>query len=76
MKKLKIPAMMLLLTLLLASCQSSARNVPLPVTAEDNTAELVKHPQFKAAAQAAPDFVKATFHTIHRLEKDKANAGR
>jgi hypothetical protein len=43
------------------------------VTAEDNTARLARHPQFQAAAQAAPAFVLHTFEVITRLERDKAN---
>jgi hypothetical protein len=43
------------------------------VTAEDNTARLSAHPQFIAAAQAAPAFVAETFSTITRLERQAAN---
>ena len=43
------------------------------MTAEDNTARLARHPQFQAAAQAAPAFVLDTFEVITRLERDKAN---
>lgn len=72
MKPTRTIVMTLSLTMLLLGCQSAPR-VALPSSAEDNTTLLVKHPQFQAAAAAAPDFVKETFHLIHRLEKDKAN---
>lgn len=68
--------MLLLCALLLGGCLNSARRAPLPVSAEDNTARLIQHPQFQAAAQVSPDFVEETFRTITRLEKEKANAGR
>lgn len=65
--------MMLLLTLLLIGCRTVA---PLPVAAKDNTARLLAHPEFRAAAQAAPNFTKDAFRTITRLETELANAGR
>jgi hypothetical protein len=43
------------------------------VSAEDNTARLARHPQFQAAAAAAPVFVLETFDTITRLERQHAN---
>jgi hypothetical protein len=46
------------------------------VSAEDNTARLAAHPQFIAAAQAAPAFVTETFSTITRLERQAANRTR
>lgn len=45
----------------------------LPRTPTDYTAQLVKHPQFPAAAAVAPDFVKAALRTITELETDVAN---
>lgn len=63
----------LLLMLLLSGCQSSARSARLPVSPEDSTKQLRMHPQFRAAAQAAPEFTKACFHRIHELEEYKAN---
>lgn len=69
----KILGTMLLLMLLLQSCQSSAQSARLPVSPEDSTAQLQMHPQFQAAAQAAPEFTKACFHRIHELEEYKAN---
>ena len=62
----------LALTLSSTAC-SSLPHRPLPVTAEDNTARLSAHPQFIAAAQAAPAFVAETFSTITRLERQAAN---
>lgn len=63
-----------LLLLLASGCSTSAPGVrSVPVTAEDNTARLMQHPQFQRAAQAAPEFVTATFETITRLERDLAN---
>lgn len=58
-----------------SGCQSSARPAPLPVAIEDNTARLIKHPQFPLAARAAPDFTTEALATIRRLQKDLANAG-
>lgn len=58
--------------LLLAGCQSRS---PLPTRAGDNTSALLAHPQFGAAAQAAPDFTKQALRTITRLETELANAG-
>jgi len=61
-----------LLWMLLAGCQSHS---PLPIRAGDNTAALLAHPQFNAAAQAAPDFTKQALRTITRLETELGNAG-
>lgn len=67
-----LPLLALGLLLLLPGCTSFAPRA-LPVTAEDNTARLARHPQFQAAAQAAPAFVLETFDTITRLERQAAN---
>lgn len=68
--------MMLTLMLPLAACHSFVSHAPLPITAQRTETDKLKlHPQFKAAAQAAPDFVKEAFHTINRLETDVANGG-
>lgn len=72
----KTLALMPLLLVLATGCQLSARRAPLPVSAEDNVTRLLKHPQFQAAAQVAPDFTTDALKTIARLEKEKANAGR
>jgi len=66
--------MLSLLMLMLAGC-TSAPFARLPVTAEDNTARLIQHPQFRPAAAKAPEFVKECFAVIVRLETEKANAG-
>lgn len=76
MKTRRTTAILLLsLQLLALGCQTSARRAPLPVKAEDNTAKLMQHPQFPAAARAAPEFLNEVFQTITRLEREKANAG-
>jgi hypothetical protein len=62
----------LLLLPFLTACATFAPRA-LPVTAEDNTARLARHPQFQAAAAAAPVFVLETFDTITRLERQHAN---
>lgn len=36
----------------------------------DNSARLIRHPQFKQAVQAAPEFVSDALKTINRLEHD------
>ena len=56
----------------LPACTSFAPRA-LPVSAEDNTARLSRHPQFTTAAAAAPAFVLETFDTITRLERQAAN---
>jgi hypothetical protein len=61
-----------LLPVLLSGCATSVRTA-LPVTAEDNTLRLSKHPQFQAAANVAPAFVLETFETITRLERQSSN---
>jgi hypothetical protein len=72
--RLSLPPLLAALALLLSSTACSSLPLrPLPVTAEDNTARLARHPQFQAAAQAAPAFVLDTFEVITRLERDKAN---
>lgn len=68
-------ALCLLLLPLLTACTSFAPRA-LPVSAEDNTARLAAHPQFSAAASAAPAFVAETFATITRLERQHANRTR
>ncbi len=68
-----LPSLAALALLLSSTACSSLPLRPLPVTAEDNTARLARHPQFQAAAQAAPAFVLDTFEVITRLERDKAN---
>lgn len=47
----------------------------MPVAVRDETAELLQHPQFKAAAIAAPEFTAAALAKIRQLAKDKAQAG-
>ncbi len=65
---------MTMLCALLCSCATS--RPPLPVKAEDNTARLLAHPEFTAAARAAPVWTTEALHLITRLETEKANAGR
>jgi hypothetical protein len=48
----------------------------IPLKAEDNTKQLLSHPEFRAAAIAAPNFTKEALLIIVRLETEKANAGR
>ena len=77
MKSPRTPVIALTLLLLASGCAGSyAPRAPLPTSAEDNTPALKRNPQFPAAAAVAPDFVSATFEVIHRLEKEKANAGQ
>ena len=64
---------MTLLLTLLAGCQTPSRVV---APAGDNSRALLEHPEFHAAAQAAPSFTKQALRTITRLETDLANAGR
>lgn len=68
-----LPLLAALALLLSSTACSSLPLRPLPVTAEDNTARLASHPQFIAAASAAPAFVTETFSTITRLERQAAN---
>lgn len=74
MKKPKTLAMMVLLTLPLAGCLHFAGPARLPSSSEDNTAALLKDPEFPLAARAAPNFTKRALQTITRLEEEKANA--
>lgn len=67
-------SMLLALALGTASCATRARS--LPVTAQDNTAALISHPEFLKAAHAAPLWTDAALKTITRLEKELANAGQ
>ncbi|MBX3736727.1 MAG: hypothetical protein KF715_08565 [Candidatus Didemnitutus sp.] len=48
---------------LLAGCASA------PVQL-NNSDRLIQHPQFKKAAQAAPEFVSEALKTINRLEHE------
>jgi hypothetical protein len=68
-----MPLLAALALLLSSTACSSLPLRPLPVTAEDNTARLARHPQFQAAASAAPAFVLDTFEVITRLERQHAN---
>ena len=54
-------AKMLLLMLLLSACKT-------PVVPLENSARLMKHPQFEKAVLAAPDFTVDALKTINRLE--------
>ncbi len=64
-----------LLLMLLVGCATQPKQL-IPSTAQDNTKILLSHPEFSAAAQAAPNFVKESFRTITRLETELANAGK
>lgn len=75
MKLISNVGMMLLLTLLLASCQSVPR-VVIPTSPADHTKRLMEHPQFPLAAATAPEFVKETFATIRQLQREAADHGR
>ena len=72
--EMTLQSLPLLLTLALSGCATNVRS-EIPVTAQDNTARLIQHPQFKRAAQAAPEWVGAALATITRLETEKANGG-
>lgn len=71
--------MLLPLLLLGQGCQLAgvqhAAGGPLPVAVKDETAELLSHPQFKAAAVAAPEWTGAALAKIRQLAKQKADAG-
>jgi len=71
--KQNVSAMLWLMLLLpLAGCQSSQPR-PLPAPMQDNVTPLLNHPQFKAAARAAPEFTEAALETVIRLSADAAN---
>lgn len=72
-RSLLLPLLVVLALALSSTACSTLPHRPLPVTAEDNTARLARHPQFQAAAQAAPAFVLDTFDVITRLERQHAN---
>lgn len=61
----------LALSLTLAGCQAQPTRIPRPM--QDNVTELLHHPQFPAAAQAAPEFTKAALDAVIRLSKEAAN---
>lgn len=71
-----IAALLLLLVWALTGCSAlGARSTgpQLPRLPEDNTARLIQHPQFPAAAAVAPEFVNEVFSTLTRLEAEAAN---
>lgn len=61
----------LLPCLALLSCVAPVPS--LPTTPQDNTAALIKDPQFPAMARAAPELTRRMLETITRLETEKAN---
>lgn len=61
-----------LLLLLAAGCQATAPK-PLPAPIRDNVTPLLHHPQFGAAARAAPDFTRSALETVIRLSAEAAN---
>ena len=67
MKPRNVASVMLWLGLLLTlgACQSPPTRIPRPMA--DNVTPLLQHPQFQAAAQAAPEFTRAALDTIIRL---------
>jgi len=73
MNKKNAGSVMLLLGLLLTlgACQSPPTQIPRPM--QDNVTSLLNHPQFRAAAQAAPEFTSTALETVIRLSKDAAN---
>lgn len=56
-------AALLLSLCLLAGCAT-------PPVELNNSDRLIRHPQFKQAVQAAPDFVSDALKTINRLEHE------
>lgn len=55
------------LLLTLASCQSPPTHIPRLMP--DNVTPLLNHPQFRAAATAAPEFTREALETVIRLSK-------
>lgn len=68
MKRLLVP----FLCLALAGCVHT-QTAPAPKAPQDNTARLIARPDFKAAAKAAPEWVRDALHTITSLETQVAN---
>lgn len=58
----------LALSLSLAGCQSPSQ--PIPRAMRDNVTPLLNHPQFRAAAQAAPEFTAAALDVVVRLSRE------
>lgn len=69
MKQTRIGVMMLLLPMLGGCCNR------MPRLASDNTLPLLNHAEFKAAAQAAPNWTSEALRTITRLETEVSNRG-
>jgi hypothetical protein len=55
------------LSLTLAGCQSPSPQIPRAM--QDNVTPLLNHPQFREAAQAAPEFTEAALSKIIELSK-------
>lgn len=65
----RIGVMMLPLLMLGGCCTR------MPRMASDNTLPLLNHAEFKAAAQAAPNWASEALRTITRLETEVSNRG-
>lgn len=59
----------------LTACQSSAPR-PVPAPMRDEVTALLNHPEFPAAARAAPQFTQNAMETIIRLETEIAAAAK
>lgn len=61
----------LALSLMLGACQSRPTQLPRPMA--DHVTPLLQHPQFQAAARAAPDFTREALDAVIRLSKETAD---
>lgn len=72
-KKPVVSVMLCVMLLLLPSGCPTPPQPRQPMAMQDNVQRLLQHPQFKAAAQAAPEFTKEALDTIINLSLDRAN---
>lgn len=73
MKEIRGPFLLLVAVVFLHGCYLTAKPDPVAkvtVAHSGNATRLVEHPQFGAAARAAPDFVLEALNTISKLEHD------
>ena len=68
MKKLWTTLLIILLSVALGGCGT--------IPHRDETASLLKHPEFYAAAKAAPNFVKDALRTVTQLEYELEQASK